>query len=354
MSQWDLYIDESGQLRDRLVPVTVGGALMPEHHPSNRTDHVKALLQNACQPWSLPWPLHANLVNVPVYHALAVAPRDSLCERARATLARIDASSLLAVEGGILRRHNIYQALTMLDEVLKHHDRDCWNGLQDRARHVRAAVARVLKQLTTADTPHPMFIVSAGETRLGDGDEGLRTDFEDSRYLGVLRCAVERAIHVLERLIPSGAFTLRVHILTRDHTHPLLRRRVPLQAKDVSVAFGDLCTAGRVKPVAGVPAEFDDAVHGAAVLADFATNWIRRILRPDRCLADVDALVLTTLTVKARSGVPERSHLAATGRARAAICAVRNGEPASTAIASLPHDGESALWAIEQAHEWMG
>jgi hypothetical protein len=357
-ARWSLFVDESGRFEDIEDDVSIAGVLIRDGLPGGRAQEIRASLEQACRPMRVPWPLHATYVNLPAYFAAVLAndgrsQPDSVVDRAlsvfRARLPDTVETVLKALAAGAPPNHD---QLRELDNALRIGDPVAYALLDLRVQKVWAAIGRVLAALAAVDGPAGLLVVAASETLAGDGDEGQRGKFEDSRYIGLLRCLTERTARLLERL--EGEHRLEVWPLTRHLEYPDLGALGPLRASDVSQAFVSWCTStNRVKVLAGVPMSFDRYVHGAAVIADFAANYVRRVAKQRAApLSTVESWVEGRLGVRPRSGTPERSHFAATGLARAWVCwGVRRETIVPTS--PLTWTPDRRRWAIDQAVEWL-
>jgi hypothetical protein len=352
---WTLFVDESGDFSSVADAVCIAGVLVWSEAPGVGSRELLASLRRALP--GLPWPLHASVLNQPSYVAI-VLERERRCrgafpeglppDVAEAALAAVEFLQLAepesirtALEALLAGRKLPYEELERMSRRLW---RERWKACRALDRHERRAWAfvRELGESLSEDGPGGgprAVLVTAAETL--DGDGGADTD---ARYFGLLEALLDRTAAMLERA--GGRHLVCVRALGRDVREPLLGRRIPLRPQHVGTVIHRLPARARVRLLASEVARFSPEVEFPFVLADFASNRARRVLRPSETgLRQAEHELKSVLAMPVRTGSPDRTHLAATGLGSVVR---RASGPADGAGAATPR-----RWAIEQAGEWL-
>ncbi|MGH7856057.1 MAG: hypothetical protein ACREQY_01915, partial [Candidatus Binatia bacterium] len=316
-SRWRLYLDEAGRFEDAEDEVVVAGLLIRDLPTASPLVLRQALLDAAP---GLPWPLHANLLNLPVFFALAAraaregghsAPSllDPLADEVVRRLSPAFAEEVEQVLSSLrVNRPVAWEHLKPLDEALRHLGPVTYRRLQGVARAAARAVSSVIRALVEASggdrhSPH-VLVVSAGETVRGDASEETdpATDFGTRRYLTQLECLLERVVGLLS--LRDGSHEVFVLVLGRDVIDQTLGARTALHLRHLGEVIRRVPSspAGKVRLIPEGVARFDEAVGALPVLADFVANRARHILdKRELPLFDVEARLVSRLSAPVSS-----------------------------------------------------
>lgn len=352
-TDWQLFVDESGDFRDPTKRVCVAGVLLalPEHE--DLTTALRALLERAFPLSS--YPPHATLLNLAASRALF-----ALAARARGRAVELPDTKWEAVDAAIaaLRTADddaVVEALRAAERGLApgwEHARACeaWlttnapaaaRGLRDIAeledQHLRDTVFGLLAQVLEGNegdgpaTPwaKPIVVVAA------EASPPASPKDDEDRYLDLLETLFER-VYALLRSTDGVRRHVIAHIaerpLWRDDGKRMLGRADVAEASKRAARLSFLQSSVFPDPKVWMstlaPCRFDEAVHPGVVLADFAANRVGRALRDDpkrehdlqrrvqAALGDVGVAMrplsrpqLAPLPTAATSGSP-RSHVA--------------------------------------------
>ena len=350
MTQWWLYIDESGRFERRQDNVSVGGVLAVDDSLITHTNKLKATLQRLAP--EMPWPLHAAFYGLPLALGLAarVNPERRRNERGeRLHRLGIDASQALMehhkqVDAFVASFQNGREptspegtlSIFDLDRLLQAAAPSTWRNLSNACVELRAEIARALVAVAPAAD---VAVIAVGETERGDGSSG-----GVDRYLGLLRATARRAGQLVRAR--AGEHRIEVVPLQREVRHPEFGDGMPLNTREVQPIL-DAAVAGivGVKLRAHPAPKWNGQMHSALVFADFIANSARAVL------ASTDRLSATEEGLQALLGAPVRSasgsHLHASGLADDIVAA--GGLLAE-------HERRAAAstvkrWAIEEARE---
>lgn len=351
MTDWVLYLDESGQFEKQHDAVTVAGLLVNMSLPGPTVQAVDAVLRRRFP--ELPWPFHRTYLDQVAYVALAAAIRTrerpgghypaGLVSAAQEAAARLELHApeetravLQALER---RREPAYAHVSRLSRLLWDREPALARVFEDRTREIWAQV-RQAAGLIAGSPPGPRgFLAVSSETRLGDGGGDA-----DERYFGLLEALLRRTLAVLRSL--AGEHCVSVRVLGRNVVDSAVSAPRRLMMQDVDRVIAKVVSDGTpsVRFRAEGVVRYDSTIEVQYVLADFFANQTRRVLRDPGCgLADAERALSAGLGLAVRSGAPPRTHLAATGDAQRYV----TGE-----IADLQDGDGRRRWAVEQAREW--
>lgn len=353
MTDWALYLDESGPFDDPGEAVTIAGLLVNHSRSGPSSADLDAALRRAFP--EFPWPFHRAYLLQPAYVALAAAhtARRRPGRRYRGELVRAaeEAAAWLEAEcpeearaaGEALERvqEPRYEHLSRLSRRLREGRPGLTGTFESAARevwdHVRQA-ATLIAGPASAEEPRA-FLAASSETRVGDSGPGA-----DERYFALLQALLHRTRALLERR--TGEHRVSVQVLGRSVVDPVVSGRRPLMMQDVDRVIARVMSGAppQLRFRAERVARFDLAIEVPFVLADAFANQTRRVLRePVRGLVAVEETLHSGLGVPVRSGAPPRTHLAAAGDALRFL----TGE-----LDALEPGGGRRDWAVEQAREW--
>gem|GEM_PF-2970025 len=349
--RWAFFVDESGRFEDPSDPVAVAGLLVAHSEPVYRPSDIRKALEASVP--GFPWPLHASFLNQPAYVAVAayqvepsvldtrrpgfgtvVRNAISICEAG-------GASDLNAIVGAIKSGRKLpYDALTRLGDLMRRRTPQVAQQLVDISREAWRAVDLVAQRLLAArdHLGRPIaYFVAASETVCGDAGQS-----DADRYFSVLRASIDRAASLVARR--DGKQRLELYVQRRDVHDARFGRSVPLTPQHVGLVARGI--ADRHPQVQLVPAEtpnYGSDVSVEYVLADFLANRSRRDLDDVQShLPIVETRLGEYFGGPLRSGLPERSHLSASGDAwKIAV----QGE-------SIEWQPPRRRWACEQAMQW--
>ncbi len=380
MPRWSLYIDESGDPASPAEDPVLAGLLVDQERHADLAARLREGLGRAAP--DVPWPIHAWLTRRPAMYALwryraANERPDGLSATDAAAIAAwrarepdaLEAALALLRAGGEPRPGD----LRPLDRALAAADPAASGALLRRAEATRAAIERVLAGLAAEERASGasgatgvspgLLAFAVGEARRGDAwpaeDDPARAD----RYLKLLETILQRVADALLR--QGGRHQVDIHALVRRlEVRDLAgqRRASMLHARHVAEAAAGATTGTRtivrdgatvrLNP-AGTP-RFDERVHPALVVADYAANVARRYLprfRPlERILVELGGEVPFPFA-SGRPGLEALPHPAATGVARAFLDQARRREGPAPDRAPLVAAGIRP-WAREQAERW--
>jgi hypothetical protein len=353
MTEWALYLDESGPFEEPREAVTIAGLLVNHSRPGPSAADLDSALRRAFP--EFPWPFHRAYLLQPAYVALAAAHtarrrpgrhyRGELIRAAEEAAAWLEIECAeetwaagAALEGG---REPEYEELSRLSRRL----RDGRPGLaaifdsvtREVWDHVRQTAALIAG---TPEEPRAFLAVSS-ETRVGDSGPNA-----DERYFALLRALLHRTRALLEAR--TGEHRVSVQVLGRSVVDPVVSGRRPLMMQDVDRVIAQVMSDA--PPLLRFRSErvarFDPTIEVPFVLADAFANQARRVLRePGLALGVVEQSLRASCGVPVRSGAPPRTHLAAAGDALRLL----RGE-----LRDLEPGGGRHAWAVEQAREWSG
>jgi hypothetical protein len=353
MTDWALYLDESGQFEKPRETVTIAGLLVNHSRPGPSAVELDAALRRAFP--EFPWPFHRAYLLQPAYVALAAAhtARRRPGRHYRGDLVRAAEEAVAWLETGCAEETRATGAAI---DGGQEPDYDHLSRLSRRLREGRPGLAALFETVTrevwehvrqtaaliagTAEEPRAFLAVSS-ETRVGDSGPGA-----DERYFALLQALLQRTRALLEAR--TGEHRVSVQVLGRSLVDPVVSARRPLMMQDVDRVIAQVMSDA--PPLLRFRSErvarYDPTIEVPFVLADAFANQTRRVLRePGLGLGVVERSLRTSCGVPVRSGAPPRTHLAAAGDAlRLLRGELRDLEPG---------DGRQE-WAVEQAREWCG
>ena len=381
-TDWQLFVDESGDFRDPSDTVCVAGVLvaLPDIEPVR--DHLQAAFTGVFP--LAPYPPHATVLNRPSSRALlALAGKATgrgvqLPERSiRAIDAAIDAlrgatepTVVEAVRRATLGVTTEWEDASVCDVWLSANAPAVFgelrNVLEEENAALRQRVFAALSSVLAANeddgpgTPwaKPIVFLAAEAT-----PPAVPTD-DETRYLDLLETLFERVYSLLR-----STDEVRRHVIAHVATRPLRRgeRKRMLSLVDVAEASRRASRLPFLQPATFPdpyvwlsvvePCRFDERVHPGVVLADFAANRARSALGgapkleavlQDRVRNSLGDVVLA-MRPMARPNHPPLSAAAASGVSRSHVAAALGGESVkSSALASVKPG-----WASQQAQHWQ-
>jgi hypothetical protein len=376
MSDWLLFVDESGNFNEPCDRVLVAGLLLRvgSTWADLSSDRIAQQLREAMP--GMPWPLHAAHQNIPA--TFAVARYEQLCQEGRIhmELGPFDATVREAGEffhddpecgdlfldardsfanGGLPER----ETLKSLDRQLKKKRFYVHQHLQDLSRDATADVLPLLRGLEPLNEKltDAAVIVASEANRQPTGNE-QKWRYKSRRWVALLEGVLERSFDLLSQIGGGHRVVLRVAALNVyiPEVYPRSRAR-PLDQNHLNWILRNVHSRGceRWNTVAGIVDS--DPIHyfapgtpGPLVLADFIANHVCARLNAKKTLMELQAILHVTCGLDSliQSGNPSLSHLAATGWPQDAINAARcsNERPARP-------PGQLATWATEQADVWV-
>lgn len=365
-TEWDLYIDESGDFDSQEDDPLIAGILLPVGPPESNPAWQRKLLEDEL-PW-IPWPIHTSEARNPVMHVLWPHARDlDPAEQIRA-FASDAAEALKKKEAEVLNRAVTrirkqrapdQEDVRKLRAVLRHRKEE-WSALQHLARRSYERLKSAARAI--GESPRSSIIL-VGEPQQADAWPMRK---EDDRYLTMLPALLQRAADAI--LQSPGKHFVRVHVMVRHVVDPTLgsaassvgEKGAPgLHQRHVTAAIrtalGESAPklqrrSSRVRFGAGLLGRNDDPnLRAGFVLADFAANALYRHFPGDARLAETCRLVRRKTRQRVTySEEPRHPHIAASGRPFQYLSFTR-GE---TTRKPLPGDAAMRPWAIEQANEW--
>jgi len=351
MQRWGFFVDESGRFEDPSDPVAVAGLLVARSEPVYRPSDIRKALEASVP--GFPWPLHASFLNQPAYVAVAAyLIEPSVLDARRPGFGTVVRNAISICEADGISDLNVivdaiksgmklpYDALTRLGDLMRRRTPQVAQQLVDISREAWRAVDLVAQRLLAArdHLGRPIaYFVAASETVCGDAGQS-----DTDRYFSVLQISIDRAASLIERR--DGMQHLELYVQRRDVHDARFGRSVPLTPQHVGlVARGIACRHLRVRLVPAETSGYGSDVSVEYVLADFLANRSRRHLDDMQShLPIVERRLGEYFGGPLRSGLPERSHLSASGDAWRIAA---QGE-------SIEWQPPRRRWACEQAVQW--
>ena len=338
-SRWAFFIDESGDFNDPDECVVVGGLLVDEDLAGLEPGKLERTLRQVAP--LLPWPLHTAHVNLPVTFALEARLQREGSEGS-ATGAVLDETQDLSAKCIDALRDGAwpqYEDLKALDSHLRARARREHSRWARRRTEVHAAIGAVLEGLVAASTVPRAAVITCSESSPADAAANSK-----ERYLPLLQHALERAMWVAG--LHEGEHEIRIHALSRHVVDPTIGQKIFLSKRHLGHSINSVAPVQRVRAIVHEVVDFRDGVHPGLFCADFICNRARPRLESSlRSLLDVETDVATATRAPVRT--KERSHLAASGAARAYLRAAKADRAMPT-----PLGVDMKRWAQEQAREW--
>lgn len=372
---WLLYVDESGDFAGEEGTSVVAGLLLRGEENVEASRALRSELERIF-PLS-PWPPHASILNQPssrVYFALQGAGtpgtrRDAALEAIAPAVQAVETShheTAIAFREAARRREKpSFERLVAVGEVLRNDAPRAWAALRARVEEERHALQAFLAHAAEVAVPDDAVVVAAVARAPEADSEATVGEVRRDAYVDALETLFERTIAFLRDERQTAGTDVRVwaSIATRSvgvlgyRTMELDARHVVEIARRASAklpALGD-----HVEPRI-VPREFvtryGAAVHPGVVLADYVANALRFSIATSasdrtpwvglasRCRERVKLPVSRPVPMLGAARLPT---IAVSRFPREAILAALRGEPPSML------EAEPALWAREQASEWI-
>lgn len=307
--EWGLYVDESGDFSSSSDELVVAGLLLPADDPRFEDERLRRDLRSAAP--SLPWPPHAAYYSVAAWlvacHAAWSGAEDPVLDGAASFLsdrAGPEFEKLVApVQDG---REPPLEQVFALNRVLRQ-SADHFQGVRDRLNLVVSRIGAVLRgwNPSHSNQRHParIYVTASDAAEAGPPEEVVE------RYLPMLDSLLTR---VRASLINAGGdHHVRARILVRNVLDPVLNRHVPLNPRHLQDILGRwMAPKDSVRITVESLPKYSSAMDAALVIADFAANRARQILRQRKAsLRTVESQLVTLLGATARSGNPALSHL---------------------------------------------
>jgi len=365
-NRWTLYVDESGKFADVEDDTAMAGLLVSEEVPGLSLREVRKSLEYAVP--GFPWPWHASLINNASWVALTLANRALPANPADPDIrwlgdavrrANTVFEARLPVEYSAIR-HRLalggdirLESVSAFESVLRAECPSELQALRAHALRARAAVRQfsigLRKRAESALDEAAACLLFASETVLGDARSEPESALGDRRYFKLLEVLVDRAAALLARRGQEQVLFLDIserHLI--DLRFQSKAKQIPLY---VQAELSQLIERWRstVRIVVAAVTPFGPDVGMQFVVVDFAANYGRLVLRNGPAsLGEIEAGIQADRGLLARSGIPTRSHVAASGEAYNLVTKAPHAEPDK----SLPVVGLRRRWACEQAWEW--
>ncbi len=361
MTEWSLFVDESGSFDKLDRGVVVAGVLVDREI----AEHQDAVLQQALRsivPY-LPWPIHFAHFNLPLVHALGLRAQrepaqgvepavfreadiiwgaldDDIAPERQQLLLELaqgrypqDIERLLNIQKSLRSAQRANQALGALSRYID-------NPLRPR-------VHRLLKILGAAYPERrvfsrPFMLVAASETCIGEHGDPRRPPvvIGAERYRRVFTSLAQRAIDLVA--MNPGSHHISCHVLTRHDEN----------GRDFDVDYLEKLLAKTSRPEgieidALTTPRYEDGLHSFLVLADFAANALRVPLTK-RLASRSPADPLMELN----SDVYQRLRLPALQRTEPPTCRVSASGAADELILAAAQQPPELVPAWLQTHQW--
>ena len=294
--QWELFVDESGDLGSRSTTVCVTGVLvLPSHAPTEQTVRQQ---WRAIAP-HLPWPMHTAHLLRPSWLPLSTIAACALDPEAATTDTRLvriralweqhaPAALAHALSGLAEHRQPRLSVVLDLDESLALHapalldelQRDAWRLVRSVRTHLDAV---------QRDVPS-LRILMAGEAVQPPAHEAstlTRQELDSARFARMLEALVQRTVDYLARI--PGAHVLEVTVSRRGVATAWNHGYRQLTAQDVARYMAPVARYGdRIRLTARPPQPFWTNASVWEVMADFvACRACGTLASPHHALTDV-------------------------------------------------------------------
>ena len=357
---WHLAIDETGRFEDRAQSVAVAGFLSRDG--LRAVNALKRAFRSALP--TIPWPVHGRLLVHPLFEPWIVFAQDAkardaaaleLAEAARRSIQEVEPSawtSLVKCPRRALSRR-LDDAKAALGRTRA--GSEILVSLETRAHGRRERAAGILQRLfeeAEDEAPGSALLVFAGEDRRAAAAEGEPPNAVDStRYLRLLRLAFRRAaLHVASQ----GGGSLTALVASRKVADETLGAVVKLNKPLVrGLAEEALASIPNVSIDDVSVVDFEDGeTDPRLVVADLsAYRGGRAMGRRKWPLAEVEEQIERFCGLPTRDvphgGGPLTAAFGQCSRRIDATLAHRDDERG-------PTDPKAALWAVQQADEWIG
>jgi hypothetical protein len=363
VTEWLLFIDESGDFDDPDSRPCTAGLLLQDEDASVRSGPLRRLIEQVAP--LVPYPLHAAHLNRVGFHLACrmrasgerqgEAGRDDWLDEA----VRLVRESSHPVAGAFLKALGRpgwldCTLLRRFDAWLKSEAPPLFAVLAAERDAVNRAMWKLLDELHTAYGPDRCLLIAAAE------GTGSLTPVGEDRYLRLLTALFERVFALL-RSRPAAQHRVWVRVAGRNVREAPFES-VPQHSRHVADCiraaerFPLWPPAGATDPdvrlVPFQPARYDESVHPGLVLADFIANRLWMPLQWARDLRSLEAQAQdrTALSIYATPrALPASARLplpAAEGLARQIVNAAFSGRQVPAPAAVAPG------WAREQALAW--
>ncbi len=371
VTQWKLYVDESGNFDDSSKYVHVGAVAVPIDDASFIEVRFREALKRKAP--LVPWPFHRWLATKAVMYPLWWEQRESvdveedfekIAKQALSIWSEKCADILRDVQVRIASDKEPHSSqLKNLKETLKSWDYTAFEKLRDRSRIVCASISSIFQQTvlqaeSEKDRRTDCVVFLAGESTKGDAvDDGA-----GDRYFATLVCTLERVADVFRRF--PGEHVVTVHLASRNVTGPSLPVKMEMKLHHIKQACSravktvfEKYKRPSVRFSTGRVWHYNIEVAPGIVMADSVSNYLwRETLRHCRdsttcTLEELHGLAAEYFRFPLVSGQPQLSHASATGEARAAINEVRSGIADQTG--RLVPEKHDLRWTATQANQWI-
>lgn len=359
--EWQLFLDESGRLDGRELSV-VAGVLVPHPRTQSWDRGVREALERLFP--AVPYPPHASTLAFTASRAVGcmMSPAPST-EDERRLHARCQ-PAITALRGATEAEVRALVAAADRGEWPTHTALACadawlWARAPLAAAELRAIVeeqdrafAHALRTMLRADG---CAVVGAAHL---PGADGAPVEATTDHYLRVVEAALERVVALL-RGRATAPVRLWLSVESRHLDDPTLGARVPLMSRQLAEVARRVTAAPWFEPAAELrivvdrPATKSPSLHPGIVLADFASNRLRRRIRNGSSYRALRMWLERDLglDVERRPGFTggdeDLPTVAALGVPREAITAAVEGR-APVALGDV-----RARWAKDQAERWV-
>lgn len=341
---WYLFVDESGNFDDPSAPVWVAGVLVRTSNLAKLQGGLRRALEQVIAPFA--WPLHArDLYSVALcaHWSEFQGHRGALgaaCERVMAMLDAWRADEVAATRARLAsRRAPSFASVKQMDRWLPEHNPDVRfvkEHLAEISDRVPQAIAHMAR---TTQSEVLGFVVGedfAGQSHYPDRDRyGVLLAGLLERVSDTLVVRAEAHAPVAMYLGNRRVFDSRLG-LAANMSRPLVSQWVkgldPPGERVAKFSVAEIVTN-------------NDRAPALFCVADFLANRSRRVGRPRKNLASVEARLsgLTGLVMRTGAGAP---HLGACVDSSEHLREARDGRPRRSLAGS-------ATWAREQATQWV-
>ena len=372
MTNWDLFVDESGQFNQADDDVTVAALLMQRGHSGRAA--LAALLKQVLP--HIPFPQHSAHLNHPlsglVWNRLArksrtawseasegrkrvYAEAEKLLHQQQQHAALLSAACASAEKN--VGRAKIKEQLEPLWKVLRRQHTHLASRLQSYVSEDREMLRQSLKTLANENV---VYVFYAGEAWRGDSLN------QPDRYLDLLQTLIVRVADVLGKI--DAEHQVYCHILGRRINDAHFSVPVPMQQRHLLMLFNQLFGSQltRLHPRGSVQmyplpvASWNDTMDARLVVADFVANQARRVLKTKGSLEEIELSLAAGAPLPLRLNASGLPHLCAGASVRELLLqAQRQAQGEKTLrsnITARAHRVKQSprLWAIEQAVAWLG
>ncbi len=373
MENWQLFIDESGELVHRRSVNVVTGLLIQEPSAKILDQRLRQSLGEVFP--RIPYPPHASHLNIPASriagHALTPAaetPRDKELARrihpAHQAVVNAEAPTLAEFKQALTeKRWPKYDAIQACNSWLADRERPLFLALRQLAEEQRLAMGALLQDMCDSYGPQRLFLVGAASVRKDGASENLQGQdlymvlLQElfNRMVALLRSrdGKKRIVHVqvARRMVKGGRRPLR-NLLAPDIS---AARAKALGFPHLAPDTPELSPPLRLITGAPVDLNHDSEAHPGLVLADHLSNRLFGAL------------------ISCRSTGWENLTSAASSRFAIPLESIMRGGALQEALPGMATDGKPSLavrgafsgmespdlaevsppWARDQAEAWI-